>query len=321
MKLLLRRPRILNQCLGIILGSMLITMSCETPPPSVEKENIQIAQLSKGEGPDFTSIRETFVQKNPGYDLSYKKDIKSISPEDFSRILFVQEGSSPIQLSSGESSQVYMGDIVILDANVDLNADSLLSILVFQVPENPADSIPRIIRPDWDPNITDVPGGCATETNAYRRVLLTWQGKVGKYLYHALNTHRVRIMDSFSHYHPQVGGFDEFYLVQMALPEAKLLTSNKVNLITQPETVEKTQAENLIESTDLNVGDLIYIPRGIMHRGIGGVLAHVITVPGFIPGSEIGVDHHLRAINERLGLPKELQLPYHEEGSHAPIIK
>ena len=78
-----------------------------------------------------------------------------------------------------------------------------------------------MIRPDWDPNITDIPGGCATETNAYRRILLTWKQEVGQYLYHALNAHRVRIMDSFSHYHPVEGGFDEFYLVQMALPDAQ----------------------------------------------------------------------------------------------------
>jgi hypothetical protein len=58
-----------------------------------------------------------------------------------------------------------------------------------------------------------------------------------------------------------------------------------------------------------------------MHRGIGGVLAQVITVPGFIPGSEVGVDHHLKAINQRLNLSQNEALPYHVDAANAPIIK
>src|SRR5690606_3808890 len=140
------------------------------------------------------------------------------------------------------------------------------------------DNIPGFIRPDWDPNITDVPGGCATETNAYRRILLTWKKDVGHYLYHALNAHRVRITDSFSHYHPKVGGFDEFYLVQMVQPEARIITSEKTEVIVQPEKVTKKQTEDLLREDALSVGDLVYLPRGVVHRGVGGVLAQVITV-------------------------------------------
>jgi ribosomal protein L16 Arg81 hydroxylase len=77
----------------------------------------------------------------------------------------------------------------------------------------------------------------------------------------------------------------------------------------------------MLKSTPLEVGDLVYLPRGIMHRGIGGVLAQVITVPGFIPGSEIGVDHHLKAINNSLNLKKNEALPYNEEAANAPVIK
>jgi len=47
----------------------------------------------------------------------------------------------------------------------------------------------------------------------------------------------------------------------------------------------------------------------------------VITVPGFVPLSEIGVDHHLRKINEQLSLTGEKQLPYNTEASVSPVIK
>jgi hypothetical protein len=99
-----------------------------------------------------------------------------------------------------------------------MQVDSALGLLVFTVPEIPKDDLPGFIRPDWDPHITGIPGGCATATNAYRRILLTWKGGVSAYLFHALNAHRVRITDSFSHCHPEVNGFDEFYLVQMVQP-------------------------------------------------------------------------------------------------------
>ena len=196
-----------------------------------------------------------------------------------------------------------------------------MSVLLFESPHAFPSEIPSVIRPDWDPNITDIPGGCATETNAYRRILLTWKQEVGQYLYHAVNAHRVRIMDSFSHYHPVEGGFDEFYLVQMALPDASIITSNRVAQITEPMSVTADMAAELLESTSLEVGDLVYLPRGVMHRGIGGVLAQVITVPGFIPGSEIGVDHHLKAINQNLNLSDKQALPYHSDAANGPVIK
>lgn len=281
----------------------------------------QFAKLSKGDMQAFAQIQANFEEKNPGYTIDYQSGIESLKAEDFPRILFIQEGQPDINLSTGVTSQVTVGDIVLLAAGVSLEADSALSLLSFKVPEEPNEEIPAFIRPDWDMNITDVPGGCATDSNAYRRILLTWKKEVGEYVYHALNAHRVRIMDSFSHYHPQEGGFDEFYLVQMALPDARIITSTKVAKIENPNGLTKESAQQLLKSHRLEVGDLVYLPRGTMHRGLGGVLAQVITVPGFIPGAEIGVDHHLKSINERLSLSKEEQLPYNLEASTKVVVK
>ena len=69
------------------------------------------------------------------------------------------------------------------------------------------------------------------------------------------------------------------------------------------------------------VGDLVYLPRGTVHRGFGGVLAQIITAPGFRPGAEIGVDHHLRAINGRLGLTGEDALPFREASASRAVVK
>ncbi len=314
---------------SILRGSIFIYVvwgfiSCQTTPhPASEPpiENMKIAHLRAGDTTAFQQIRAQFVQNNPGYDLSYVESTLELPQAASNRVVFIQEGGGTAVINGQDSSKFSVGDIILLGEAQGIQTDSLFSALIFMVPEAPPDNIPAFVRPDWDLNITDVPGGCATETNAYRRILLTWLGKVGPYNYHAINAHRVRIMDSFSHYHPKEGGFDEFYLVQMALPEAKILTSPLVPKIEDPVSVGKEEVDGLIQSTKLEVGDLVYLPRGVMHRGVGGVLAQVITVPGFIPGSEIGVDHHLHRINQILSLKGAKRLPYNEAASTEAVIK
>lgn len=315
-KLLVRGSMLLYVVLGLI--------ACQTtahPPTEPPIENMKIARLSAGDTTALQQIRNQFVKNNPGYDLSYVEGVLELPSQGNNRVVFIQEGGGTALINGQDSSKFSVGDIILLGEAQGITTDSLFSALVFTVPEAPPKNIPAFVRPDWDLNITDVPGGCATETNAYRRILLTWLGKVGPYNYHAINAHRVRIMDSFSHYHPKEGGFDEFYLVQMALPEAKILTSAQVRKIEDPASVDKEEVDGLIESTKLEVGDLVYLPRGVMHRGVGGVLAQVITVPGFIPGSEIGVDHHLRRINNVLSLKGAKRLPYNEAASTEAVIK
>ncbi len=266
-------------------------------------------------------IQSSFTRNNPGYTLEFFRQTYSIRSRPEQRVLFVQKGGGTAILNKGERSKIAVGDIILLDAGVSMSVDSLVDVVAFTTPDPPSTDIPHFIRPDWDLNITDTPGGCATETNAYRRILLTWQGKVGKYLYKSLNAHRVRITDSFTHYHPLEGGFDEFYLVQMVQPEASIITGNHHDLIINPELVTRDMAPNLLKKTKLQVGDLVYLPRGVVHRGIDGVLAQVITVPGFIPGAELGVDHHLKKINERLQLTGKEALPYHVEAADTVMVK
>jgi len=282
---------------------------------------MRVAKLGEKPHSEFSVIRNIFAETNPGYELFYEHSVSSIEAQDYQQVLFVQEGQPTIILSSGERSQTSVGEIILLAPGVSMQADSALSVLRFRVPTGPEDNVPPFIRPDWDPKITDTPGGCATESNAYRRILLTWKAEVGPYVYHALNAHRVRITNSFSHYHPLKGGFDEFYLVQMVQPDARILTSSYVPEIEKGSEINPATFPHLIKTTPLAVGDLVYLPRGIMHRGMGGVLAQVITVPGFVPGAEIGVDHHLKAINESFGLSGQDSLPYNQSASQGPIIK
>ncbi len=282
---------------------------------------MQIAHLTSGDEHAFESIRTVFKEHNPGYDLEFFAKTDKLARENAPRVVFVQTGGGTATLSSGQSSKVSVGDIILLYEKESMKVDSLLDLLVFKVPQAPNDSLPRFVRPDWDPSITDTPGGCATETGAYRRILLTWLGRVGPYLFHSLNAHRVRIMDSFTHYHPKEGGFDEFYLVQMVMPGAKIITGNRVDLVENYENLDPSTAKELLRETELQVGDLVYLPRGVIHRGVNGVLAQVITVPGFIPKSEIGVDFHLKRINEKFGLTGDKALPFNEEASDRIVIK
>ncbi|MFC4872471.1 hypothetical protein [Negadavirga shengliensis] len=290
-----------------------------------DKGLIKVAKLGKEGNPGLAGIRKDFIKKNPGYDIFYLPSTQNVPSKAVTQVLFVQDGggSATITAANGDkqTSKIAVGDIVLLEKGEIMEADSLLGLLAFTVPDKPDSNIPAFIRPDWDMNITDTPGGCATETNAYRRILLTWHKDVGNYIWHSINAHRVRIMDSFSHFHPEDQGFDEFYLVQMVMPGAKLFTSENVEQISDPESIKQEELEGLIQEHRLEVGDLVYLPRGVMHRGFGGILAQVITVPGFIPGSEIGVDHFLRQINERLGLRGKEALPFNRQASAFQVIR
>lgn len=288
--------------------------------PLKKADYLRVAHLGQGDTSGLASIRKAFIERNPGYDLHYFGPVKEVSAASAQRLAFIQQGGGTAEFQDGSSSKVSVGDIIHLPPQQSMTTDSLIGMLVFTVPDPLPKAVPDFIRPDWDENITDTPGGCATDTGAYRRILLTWKDEVGPYTYHALNAHRVRIMDSFTHYHPQEGGFDEFYLVQMAQTDARLITSNQTDKITHPESVQADEVDDLLQSIDLAVGDLVYLPRGVVHRGLGGVLAQVITVPGFIPGSEIGVDHHLRHITERFS-QVSAQLPYQEEASRMEVIR
>lgn len=307
--------------LSLLLGLMACQPTTEPSPPAPPINEMKIAHLSEGDESNFEAIRSTFADRNPGYDMAYHTNQKALPQAEAPWVVFIQEGGGTATINGENSSKFSVGDILMLQKGDRVETDSLFSALVFTVPEIAPDNIPAFVRPDWDMNITDTPGGCATETNAYRRILLTWLDKVGPYSFHAINAHRVRIMDSFSHYHPVEGGFDEFYLVQMVLPGAKILTSSHVKMIEKPERIAEEQAAGLIQSTPLQVGDLVYLPRGIVHRGVGGVLAQVITVPGFVPGSEIGVDHHLKKINDILSLKGKQALPFNQSASTKAVIK
>lgn len=298
-----------------------------------QDNKVKIVNLNTDDKAEFHSIRKVFMTGNPGYDLNYLDDTKLVNSRERTQVVFVQaiegvtdqEGIANVVVTAdpadSRKSQAIVGDIIILNKGEVMQSDIDMGLLVFTVPVAPSQELPTFIRPDWDPNITDVPGGCATEIDDYRRILLTWREDVGKYIYHALNAHRVRIRDSFSHFHPVNGGFDEFYLVQMVEPGGKIFTSEQTTLINQPGKVKKDEVKDLIQAHQLKTGDLVYLPKGVVHRGFGGVLVQVITIPGFIPGSEIGVDHHLRAINQRLGLKGNKALPYNMKSSASPVIR
>lgn len=280
---------------------------------AVRTTEIVHARLAVGGSID--ALRAAFVGNNPGYDLQWFPSTRGLGPSDADRVVFVQG-------PEGRTEKPGVGDILLLRAGErwDLETDGALSLLAFTLPEPLPAQLPGIVRPDWDPEITDTPGGCATEGDAYRRILLTWKPAVGPYILHSLNAHRVRIKNSFSHYHPVVGGFDEFYLVQQAPPAARLLTSGDVAAI-EARDVDREQTKTLVQSRDLHVGDLVYLPRGTMHRGLGGALVQVISVPGFVPHSEIGVDHHLWAINKQLGLRGDAALPFHITAARIKVVK
>ena len=287
-----------------------------------ERDEMIRVNLTTASAPEIAALERAFERRNPGHGLCWRPALTALPPAANARVLLVQSGSAAVAGREVEAErEIGVGDAVVVRPGEAIAFSAPIGALEFTLPEAPAAAVPQLIRPDQDPRITDTPGGCATDVGAYRRVLLTWLGENGPYTFHDLNVHRVRIDDSFTHYHPKDGGFDEFYLVQAVRPGARILTSSRTAEIVQPESIARDDVADLLQSTELAVGDLVYLPRGVAHRGLGGVLAQVITVPGFVPGAEIGLDHHLQAINERFGLGGADALPLHAAGAHRAIVR
>lgn len=288
--------------------------SCRAVAPSWPPGTVSVAHLGRAAGDrhGLEELRRRFQQRNAGFTLELL-ELLDVPASPRTRILFVCRGrgwAGVQRRGTRIASELASGDAVFLRPGETLAADPALRAVSFSFASEAPAEIPTFLRPDVDPRIVDAPGGCAPESGAYRRLLLTWLPTNGPYVCHELNAHRVRILDSPTHYHPEVAGFDEFYLVESVEPGAALLHSRAVEAI-EAERVERADVGALFESLALEPGDLVYIPRGTLHRGVGGILTQVIAVPGFVPGGEIVVDARLRAINERLGLTGEGALPVH----------
>ncbi len=269
-----------------------------------------------GEMKGLEELNRVFSSANRGYSVGFTSDISKLMSENTERLAFIQ--SDGTMEANGASVSLQCGDIYQIHADESFRATSQpIAAILFQLPKPLDTDIPTLISPDNDPNITDSPGGCAEEGDAYRRICLTWLESRGKYIHHDLNAHRVRIRDSFTHFHPVLGGFDEFYLVQSSTPNAVLITSTHTERILTPDEVSRPEADELLVRTQLMAGDLIYLPRGVVHRGLGGAVIHVVAVPGFKPRAEIGVDHQIDAINRRTGS----NLPLNRASRSEPKVK
>lgn len=295
----------------LLLSPLLCLWACSTG----ELGTIQTAHLLDQDAKGFAEVKAVYEAHNPGATVDWYPDRTSLTPSTTDRVLFVhgedQQGRATAVLTAPDHSELSVGDLILLRRGQVLRTDTPVNLLAFGVGERLPSTLPTVIRPDNDPLISDTPGGCATDADAYRRVALTWLAEKGPYVFHGINAHRVLITDSFTHYHPVDTGWDEFYLVQATRPGSGIYTSRLTDQIESPDQVELDEVDALLQWNPVEPGDLVLLPRGTVHRGFGGVLVHVLAVPGFVPDNEIGVDDQLRSINDRLGLTGENALPCH----------
>ena len=248
----------------------------------------------------------------PGADVQWWPETGLLGSDEHRRVVFVQSGAGQVELRPDDQTSAYaVGDVLLLEPGQVIDLEPAADLLAFAVPQPFPEGLPWIVRPDWDARITDTPGGCATDDAAYRRILLTWLPEKGPYVYHGLNAHRVRITDSFTHYHPVEGGFDELYLIQEAAPGAHLWIGEDLEPFLRPDEVLLGDSSGLLRKVPVVAGDLVYVPRGVVHRGVGDLTAQVIALPGFVPGTEVAVDDAIQRIDEQLGLDHPLAMPWH----------
>lgn len=309
------------RCRICLAASLMLVVLCGAgcQGPESALGEIRLAHLQGATAAGLDSLKHQYEDANPGTSLRWHPSATHLASTDRDRVIFVHgkdtQGRPQGRFHLPSPCDFTVGDLVLLRAGQTLETDgTTVDLLAFSLKKSLPTELPLHIRPDNDPAISDTPGGCATDADAYRRVALTWLPEKGPYVYHGLNAHRVLITDSFTHYHPADTGWDEFYLVQDVRDGGGIWVSRQTDRITDPASVDAGQAKDLLRWLPLETGDLVLLPRGTVHRGFGGVLVHVLAVPGFVPDNEIPVDDDLRAINERLGLKGAALLPCHNCG-------
>ena len=300
-------------------GSMVTPGGGRLAPPATS------ARLDLPGAPGFKTVKADYEHRNPGTKIDFVAGKRRIPGNRSTRVVFLQRGEGMAKVEpakeSATSSPFRVGDFLAMRPGDQATFDVPVDALVFTIKEPFDATIPRIIRADFDPELSDSPGGCATDPGAYRRLLLTWDPARGPYVHHGLNCHRVRIDDSFTHYHPVDGGWDEFYLVQDAPKGAVLLTSRETERLEREDIggegdrLSEDDMAAVLERHELHAGSLVLLPRGLTHRGLGGAVVQVIAVPGFKPGFEIPMDRAIRRVNDRFALTGGRALPLHLKGA------
>ena len=310
-------------------GGCVVTRIASTAmaPPALE------ARLDRSGAPGFEALAKAFGDRNPGSAVRYFATADGCDASDRHRVVFLQRGETRARVlpKEGEAvvSDLRVGDLLALRPGDAVHFETAVDVVAFEIGEPLAATVPPIIRPDFDPALSDRPGGCATDPGAYRRLLLTWDPERGPYVNHGFNCHRVRIDDSFTHYHPVDGGWDELYLVQEAPPGAELLVCRETARLDREQldpagpagSLEPLGAPDLgglFESIPLHAGSMVLLPRGLAHRGRGGAVVQVIAVPGFRPGYEVPLDNAIQRLNGRFALTGGRRLPLHVQGVDRP---
>ncbi|HEU4417702.1 MAG TPA: hypothetical protein VFT55_02125, partial [Planctomycetota bacterium] len=129
--------------------SLFVFASCAMAPST---PGVLVAHLDDG-ATGFDALRAAFAAANPGYDVQWHAQCREIEPTTSHRVLFVQGPSNRAEAPT-------VGDVVLLRAGERwaLDAGTGVDLLAFQLPTALPAELPALIRPDWDPRITDTPG-------------------------------------------------------------------------------------------------------------------------------------------------------------------
>ena len=89
---------------------------------SPDQPEMMVVKLGKGDADGFEKVREAFSSRNPGYDLDYRNNIRSVESHHSYRVVFIQQGWPQVKLTSGQSSEVTVGDIVLMQPGEGLGS-------------------------------------------------------------------------------------------------------------------------------------------------------------------------------------------------------
>ena len=125
-------------------------------PPAVE------SRLDLPGAPGFERLAEVYAARNPGSSMVFLPQAGACSTSDGHRVVFIQRGETTgiIETRNGRriESPLRVGDLLALRPGDDARFESPVDLLAFTIAEPLAPTVPSVVRPDFDPALTDRPG-------------------------------------------------------------------------------------------------------------------------------------------------------------------
>ena len=277
--------------------------------PRLPEEILTARLLEPDTGRGWKALRRTLHELHPTHRLEHQT-FGNLRPSPKARVCIVTHGSGMVGIKR-QSTRLFRslgpGDLIFLQPGHELSTAAEIEGLVLSVPTPFPDALETLHTSSATPS----PAEDTKEREGWteeRIDILGGSAGVDHPTHPDVNVKRVHLAGAPTHYHPPAGGYDELVFILDAEAGAQVLWSDHREAI-ESRRIAIAEVGKLFRSLPITKGDLLLVPRGVVHKPLGRSRSIVLALPGFLPEATVLLDEDLRAIALELGLRPE-KLPW-----------